>query len=234
MCKPLVAILAWILVEAFMQIVATLLMNPLGFGELDSGVDSGITIGNTTVPGVDPMIRVHTNIKDLLQCLFYLLLGCIYSARSASVRAKTVHNSNITTGSEESLTTYAWSGLMPTIRMGDSLNAAQVAGFWMPFLAFVVARFMALLIGYIPGIPGGTPTLVVQLGLGLVFAGWRRAFRERLYAPEEHFCTDWLCFAFCCCVAVAEDAHAIDGSVGVCMTCDLSLQIVGEPVNTCE
>merc|ERR1712048_468573 len=116
--------------------------------------------------------------------------------------------------------------------MGDSLSAAGVVGFWTPLTAFILARIGALLIGAIPGAPGGSPSITTQLILGAVFAKWRHDFHQKLGKPARGcpgVCKDVLCYASCCCIATAIDAETIDNATGVHMKwCSL----VGEPVCT--
>eukprot|EP00930_Biecheleria_cincta_P005267 TRINITY_DN106190_c0_g1_i1.p1 TRINITY_DN106190_c0_g1~~TRINITY_DN106190_c0_g1_i1.p1 ORF type:complete len:275 (+),score=38.01 TRINITY_DN106190_c0_g1_i1:56-880(+) len=128
--------------------------------------------------------------------------------------------------------TYFWSVFATHVRMGDTFHTAGVANFWVPLFAFAVARISAFIIGSIPGMAAGVPSLTTQLCLGIFFARLRRHMYHRLgkkQFPGNNFCTDTLLYGCCCCLAAADDAQTVDNFSGVRVGC-CGLELVGEPL----
>jgi len=129
--------------------------------------------------------------------------------------------------------TCAWSFLGWSARMGDTLSAAGVTNFWAPWALFVVARILALLIGYIPHLIGGIPTFSVDAMQGVVCAYWRQQLRSRLGMPPagaaQIFC-DWLLYTWAPWCVTLQEAEEVDRASGNEVLCMCSVRPRSEPL----
>mmetsp|Transcript_29621 Transcript_29621/g.81064 ORF Transcript_29621/g.81064 Transcript_29621/m.81064 type:complete len:255 (+) Transcript_29621:72-836(+) len=236
----------WMVLSVFSVLLGNAFTESV-LGFKDDGTSSNVTVFNTTLPGVSKATRISTTISDVIEITCLFIVGVYYqqaftdkrprlrtSDTEPFVESKHLPQASMRGTWTQRLPTYLWSALAPYLRMGDSFHAAGVVNFWVPLAMHLLARIGALLVGAIPGVAGGAPSLLTQLGQGLVYAKWRRDLNQALGVQPSGCpgaCTDGVCYAFCCCLMAAEDAEAVDAALGVRMTCCSLVDPVGEPIS---
>lgn len=157
--------------------------------------------------GITDSMRVFTTVVDTMTLLYLFVLGCCYEYRITNKRSSMADAGDLASDSslaipphgfkapcchcQGGLSIWAWSIFGWSSRMGDTYHAAGVTNFWAPLAVHATGRVGALVIGAIPGMVGGVPTLSMKIVECLVFANWRQALRERLGAPAPQL-TNWV------------------------------------------
>jgi len=134
----------------------------------------------------------------------------------------------------------------PLCRDADTYAAVGVAGFWSVFIMTVAIHAVAAIVCDVIGY-ASTSLEIARLGpwVGLVlesiyFGNMRQKLRESLGGTGTHCCVDCLCYHFCTCCVIAQNARHVDLSseAHVAFCCNLSYHsdeysmpiAVGEPV----
>jgi len=230
-------IVGWVSMSVLSSALGAALVKVAGINAESEHVDSAVQLPyfNYTLAGVDQQTRISTTACDTAELIIWILLAFMYRHRVSNHRPAValppISASEAAVPKAHAL--YFFSGFATYIRMGDTFEAAGVTSFWAPFLTFAFSRIAAFIIGALPGMVAGIPSLSTLLALGLLYAKWRRELCGKLKDHEANsgsFCRDWMCYSFCCCFMAAEEAHAVDMAFGVNVDCYLNLQAVGEPV----
>eukprot|EP00933_Yihiella_yeosuensis_P018915 TRINITY_DN15409_c0_g2_i1.p1 TRINITY_DN15409_c0_g2~~TRINITY_DN15409_c0_g2_i1.p1 ORF type:complete len:256 (-),score=22.31 TRINITY_DN15409_c0_g2_i1:501-1268(-) len=202
------------------------------FGVRDKNVPSNVKIFNSTLPGVNSLTRISTTMGDTVEICILVAVGMWYKAYITNQRPRmpqAVPSSEELPVEATMSPTYFWSAFATHVRMGDNFQTAGIGNFWVPLFAFTVSRILAFIIGSIPGVPAGVPSMTTQLCLGIFFAQMRRLMYQHLGKSPGNFCADTLLYSCCCCIAAADDAQTVDSLSGVRVGC-LGLELVGEPL----
>jgi len=131
----------------------------------------------------------------------------------------------------------------PACRAGDTFQSAGIATYWSTIGLFVAAEVIGNIIAtlVLNKYPNATfcGPLTTALLLGVLFQGKRRELRDKLGGDNEnkHCIKDCLCWGFCTCCVIAQEARTLDKAAGVTVECcfkvtrvDNSLMaLVGEP-----
>mmetsp|Transcript_51381 Transcript_51381/g.112085 ORF Transcript_51381/g.112085 Transcript_51381/m.112085 type:complete len:406 (-) Transcript_51381:173-1390(-) len=213
-------------------------------------------------PGIDAGSRYSDCTADVAEILILLVIGWLYQSYVVNRRkqllphVKPLENPPITVGAFDcfdDMPICLWSCCCTTIRMGDSLQAVEVdagvcpgpsgrlldfvTAFWAPLCVFAASRVVANLIGLVPGMPAGLPTMTVLVFRAIIFAKWRQALFEKLGARGEtsSWRRDLMLWIFCSSCAAAQEAREVDRATGVrvgyCFSVE-KLEVVGQPVET--
>lgn len=208
-------------------------------------------------PGIDWGTRYFTYKIDVSDILTKLVVGKLYQSYVANRRPDVARRARtkplehapheLTVGAFaclDDLPVCLWSCCFAKIRMGDSLQAVEVAAhpcprsvtaFWAPLCVYAASRVIANLMGLVPGMPKGLPSMSMFVFQACFFAAWRQALREKLGAPSGGSSSwrDLLLWTCCSHCAAAQEAQEVDRATGVrvgyCFSVE-TLEVVGEPL----
>lgn len=181
--------------------------------------------------GITESMRIFTTVDDTVTLIYLLVLGCFYKHRVTDQRPLVSSTAALTSlcslatpphdfrtsccDCHGGVSVWAWSILAWSARMGDTYHTAGVTNFWAPWAVYAVARIGALIIGAIPGMLGGIPTLSMKIAQSLVYAKWRQALRIRLGSPASEASTlvyvkDTALYVFLPFCLIAQEALEVD------------------------
>merc|ERR1711953_111306 len=123
-----------------------------------------------------------------------------------------------------------------SVRTADTFQTAGVSGYWSVMSIFFVEWIMyelfkiAFNIVLVPAMnvaaeqnPGSTPAWICSSFLmALYWAKLRSQYRSK-FGGEQKYCMDFLCYWWCFCCSVAQDANLLDKTQGVQVHCCCNL-----------